>query len=170
MKLDINCGCCVVMTIFHITSIYTLEKIIREPPHQEHIVTTTLALVCSNKQHVVFFDNFFTSHEWPGCQRHRACVNNQRKLNRRCALIAYKNCVKQPRGLTITEKMAVLFLWDGMITVQSQLQATIFLWHLSAKQRRVKKTNTEEQQNSHTLWRCTIKDGWRGRVRSRTWW
>jgi len=41
----------------------------------------------------------------------------------------------------ISVRMAVLFVWDVTITIQSRLPATILLWHLSTKQ----KTNTEQQ-------------------------
>jgi len=50
-----------------------------------------------------------------------------------------------PEDLTISVQMAMLFVWDGTITVQSRLSATALLWHLSAKQKDGLKTNTEEQ-------------------------
>jgi len=37
-RYTVNCGCCVVLTVFRITSICTAEKIIREPPHYEHML------------------------------------------------------------------------------------------------------------------------------------
>jgi len=96
---------------------------------------------------------FFASHQLLcdlAATDMRACGRLQlEKIELDAALWLQTRTVRNsPEDLTISVQMAVLFVWDGTITVQSPLPATIFfstIFFLSAKQKDGLKTNTEEQ-------------------------
>jgi len=143
----------------------------RTTPSGTHVITTMLISAHSNKQHVVFF-YYKPPVVWPGCQRHQSLCEQSKKIEQDAALWLHTRTVwNSPEDLTMTDEMAVLFLWDGTITVQSRLPATVLLWHLSAKQKdRLKK---QLQKISRTAIHCKdvqSRDGWRGWVRSQMWW
>ena len=66
-----------------------------------HVVQTLLSPVLNKKQHVVFFDNFFTSYELMknlADQDIRACGNVRENRTGRCPLPSNKEWKKKPRG------------------------------------------------------------------------
>jgi len=64
---------------------------------------------------------------------------------RACGRLPLEKIELDAEDLTVSVQMAGLLVWDGTITVQKRLPATILLWHLSAKLKDGLKTNTEDQ-------------------------
>ena len=66
-----------------------------------HVVDTMLQPAQNNKQHVVFFDNFFTSHQLLHSlteRNTRACGTKRENRTGHCPLMTNKNAKKKARG------------------------------------------------------------------------
>ena len=63
VKFNIKCGCYAVqMAFLTIVKFIVVKDPLRTGPLATHVVNTMLQPMQNNKQQVVFFDNFFTSH------------------------------------------------------------------------------------------------------------
>ena len=81
--------------------VYCGKDLLRTGPQGTHIVDTMLQSVQNNKQHVVFFDNFFTSHQLLHslAERNiRACGTIQENRTGHCPLMTNKDAKKKARG------------------------------------------------------------------------
>ena len=73
----------------------------RTNPLGTHVVEKMLSPVTNPSQHVVFYDNFFTSHTLLtnlAGENVRACGTKRDNRTNYCPLISKKDCKKQPRG------------------------------------------------------------------------
>ena len=73
----------------------------RTNPLRTHVVEKMSSPVTNPSQHVVFFDNFFTSHTLLANlsgENARACGTIRDHRTNHCPLISKKDCKKQPRG------------------------------------------------------------------------
>ena len=83
----------------------------RTNPLGTHVVEKMLSPVTNPSQHVVFFDNFFTSHTLLtnlAGENARACGTIRDNRTNHCPLIFKKDCKKQPRG-------SIDFRSDGLV-------------------------------------------------------
>ena len=85
----------------------------RTNPLETHVVEKMLSPVTNPSQHVVFFDNFFTSHTLLtnlAGENVRACGTIRDNRTNHCPLISKKDCIKKsPEGHSIFDLMAQLF-------------------------------------------------------------
>ena len=81
--------------------IYCGKETNREGPLGSHVVKKLLTPVSNNDQHVVFFDNFFTSYDLLrnlASENIRACGTIRENRTGRCPLPKNKDWKKKPRG------------------------------------------------------------------------
>ena len=91
--------------------IYCGKDEIRTNFLETHVVEKMLSPVTNPSQHVVFFDNLFTSHTLLtnlAGENVRACGTIRDNRTNHCPLISKKDCKKQPRG-------AFDFRSDGLV-------------------------------------------------------
>ena len=117
-------------------------------------MSTILSPVSSDKQHSVFFDIFFASHQLLcdlAAKDTRACGRLQlEKIELDAALWLQTRTVRNSlEDLTISVQMAVLFVWDGTITVKSRLAAAIWLTPINKTERRVKNEHRRAIEQPH---------------------
>ena len=81
--------------------IYCGKDSSRTSPLGSHVVKKMLGPVPNKSQHIVFFDNFFTSHTLLtdlAAENVRACGTIRDNRTGRCPLMSKKDCQKKPRG------------------------------------------------------------------------
>ena len=81
--------------------IYCGKDSSRTSPLGSHVVKNMLGPVPNKSQHIVFFDNFFTSHTLLtdlAAENVRACGTIRDNRTGRCPLMSKKDCQKKPRG------------------------------------------------------------------------
>ena len=81
-------------------------------PLGTHVVEKMLSSVTNPSQHVVFFDNFFTSNTLLtnlSGENVRACGTIRDNRTNHCSLISKKDCKNKPEGHSIFNLMVQLF-------------------------------------------------------------
>ena len=163
--------------------IYCGKDSSRTSPLGSHVVKKMLGPVPNKSQHIVFFDNFFTSHTLLNdlaAENVRACGTIRDNRTGRCPLMSKKDCQKKPRGMFDfrSDGSVVCVKWNNNcpVTVASNYCGVN---PIQKVERRVKKKKIVDQpflikmynQGMEGIDVCNkLLSSYRPRLRSRKWW
>ena len=150
-----------------------------------HVVEKMLIPVTNPSQHVVFFDNFFTSHmlltNLAG-ENVRACGTIRDNRTNHCPLISKKDCKKQPRGTFNfqSDGSVVCVKWNDNrpVTVASNYYGVYPIQKVERKVKNVQKKTVDQpfliKMYNKEMGGVDVCDrllsSYRPRLRFRKWW